>query len=298
MVASVALVAVGCVAIGWMVGATSIGGFLIVPLLILVLDMPVGEAVATSLITYVPAGAMAVYLYYRSRRIDVWLGIALGIVGLPGVWMGILLSRWMSDRGAEVALSGLLVGLSAYLGRQVWVARRTRAAEIGGGAPAAGSATPGRAAVDPAAALEAPAGERAAGGAGNERERDGSIPGPVWRAPVAAALLGAGAIVSGAAASLAGVGGALIQVPLMVALNVTPGVAIGTGLLSSWLTAVVASLGKSLDVSPDLGIVPLVTVTYMVGLWTGERSARRIRVEAMRAVIAVVCFFAAVAVLM
>lgn len=55
--------------IGISVGATGIGGILLVPFLRLALGIPVKQAIAVALISYLPAGGVAVFLYARRGSI-------------------------------------------------------------------------------------------------------------------------------------------------------------------------------------------------------------------------------------
>lgn len=267
MIGAYIVAGLGCFAVGGLVGATSIGGFLLVPILMVSLDLPISQAVANTLVSYIPTGLIAINLYYRDRRIHVPMGLGLGLTTLPGIWTGLWLSRWMSERAAEVTLSCLLVVLSVYVGRQAWMAYQQR--------------------------KHGPAGETTA--ATSETEQTDH---PAWQTRRGWLILIAASLVAGMAASLAGVGGALILVPLMVSLGVVPGVAVGTGILFSTVSAVIASIGKMADTPIDVGILTLVVVTSTAGILIGESTARRLDARALRGAIAALCFFSAIAVLL
>ncbi len=252
-----------------MVGATSIGGFLLVPILMVSLDFSLSQAVATTLVSYIPTGVIAIYLYHRKRRVHFLLGVGLGLVTLPGIWAGLWLSRWMSERMAEMVLSGLLIVLSVYVGRQAWRAYRDRAGEV---------------ARDTTAAT-------------TEHDRMAASQ-PAWRTRRGRLVLVGASLVAGMAASLAGVGGALILAPVMVSLGVAPGIAVGTAILFSTVSAVIASIGKMTETAVHAGILTLVVVTNTAGIFVGEGIARRLDPRVMRGVIAVLCLLSAVAVLL
>jgi uncharacterized protein len=88
------------VAIGISIGATGIGGVLLVPILTLVLGLDVRQVIAATLLSYLPGCAVAVALYARRGSVpwrEAWL---LCLAALPCAWLG--------ARAAHVAPASLL----------------------------------------------------------------------------------------------------------------------------------------------------------------------------------------------
>jgi uncharacterized membrane protein YfcA len=110
-----AFVAFGlCVgAYGTLIGAG--GGFIIVPVLLLVLKWPHEEAVATSLCVVTANAASGTISYWRQGRVDFRTGIPFALATLPGAVLGPIILRWLSGRAFDLIFGVLLVSLSIYL---------------------------------------------------------------------------------------------------------------------------------------------------------------------------------------
>jgi hypothetical protein len=90
------------VALGIAIGATGIGGVLLVPVLTLALGIDVKRAIAAALLSYLPGCAVAVTMYGRRGSIpwrEAWL---LCLAALPASWLG--------ARAAGIAPASLLEG--------------------------------------------------------------------------------------------------------------------------------------------------------------------------------------------
>ena len=317
--------AIGSVGIGVMVGATSIGGFLLVPLLMIALDLPIAEAVTTALLVFVLSGVVGVYLY--RRRMDARLAVGLALAALPGIWAGLRLSRWMSEQAAEVSLSCLLIALAAYVGRSSVGKRSEGRRSVGG--RSVGSRFEGEtpAVAHGSAPATAPAPVQAGVPPDQRPDRlpsrlpdrvpdqhpDQSLPRATaqaaasaapgggepaaWRTPRGRAALVVASVAAGAATNLAGVGGALVLVPVMVSLGMVPAVAVGTGMLYSWVMSFLASAGRLADSPVSPALVALILVSYAAGLFLGEAVVRRQSGPGMRRLIVVLCLVSSVAVL-
>ncbi|HST03362.1 MAG TPA: sulfite exporter TauE/SafE family protein, partial [Chloroflexia bacterium] len=110
-----AFVAFGlCVgAYGTLIGAG--GGFIIVPVLLLVLKWPHEEAVATSLCVVTANAASGTISYWRQGRVDFRTGIQFAVATLPGAVIGSLAVSLLSGRVFDLIFGLLLVLLSTYL---------------------------------------------------------------------------------------------------------------------------------------------------------------------------------------
>ena len=100
MTAGITIIFVTGVALGIAIGATGIGGVLLVPILTLALGIEVKRAIAAALFSYLPSTAVAVVLYARRGSVpwrQVW---PLCAAAIPAAWLG--------ARLAHVAPGGLL----------------------------------------------------------------------------------------------------------------------------------------------------------------------------------------------
>jgi hypothetical protein len=102
------------VALGVAIGATGIGGVLLVPILTLALGIDVKQAIAAALLSYLPGCAVAVTMYGRRGSIpwrEAWL---LCLAAMPAAWLG---ARAAVDAPAsllEAAIGALLLAGGIY----------------------------------------------------------------------------------------------------------------------------------------------------------------------------------------
>src|SRR5436309_793892 len=92
---------------GTIIGAG--GGFIIVPVLLLVLGWPHQEAVATSLLVVTANATSGSIAYARQKRIDFQTGIRFALATLPGAIIGSLVVEALSGRVFNVIFGVLLV---------------------------------------------------------------------------------------------------------------------------------------------------------------------------------------------
>ena len=98
---------------GTLIGAG--GGFIIVPVLLLVLGWPHQEAVATSLLVVTANATSGSIAYARQKRIDFRTGIRFALATLPGAILGSLVVTALSGRVFNLIFGVLLVAISIYL---------------------------------------------------------------------------------------------------------------------------------------------------------------------------------------
>jgi uncharacterized protein len=91
------------------------GGIIFVPALTIFLDESQLEAESTSLLAIVPvaiAGAIRQYRYGNVRLRD---GIAVGLLAIPGVFIGVTVANAVSQRTLELGFAGLVLVIAAQL---------------------------------------------------------------------------------------------------------------------------------------------------------------------------------------
>jgi len=103
---------VGCY--GSLVGAG--GGFLMVPVFLLVFRFPPTLAAGTSLTVVFANAAAGSYSYFRQRRIDIRSGLQFAAATVPGSIAGVYLLRFLSARTFEIIFGVLLCALGLFMG--------------------------------------------------------------------------------------------------------------------------------------------------------------------------------------
>jgi uncharacterized membrane protein YfcA len=98
---------------GTMVGAG--GGFLIVPVLLLVVHLPPALAAGTSLSVVFLNASAGSWSYAKQGRIDYKSGILLALPTLPGSVFGAFIAKQISGRAFNVMFAVLLLSVAALL---------------------------------------------------------------------------------------------------------------------------------------------------------------------------------------
>ena len=126
LVASLGLVAFGVLVgtYGTLIGAG--GGFLIVPMLLLVWKLPPAQAAGTSLAVVFLNAVAGSISYARLKRIDYRAGLWFAAATLPGAVAGAFLSRFFSGRAFNVTFASVLLLVAAFL---IW--KPVRASDTG-----------------------------------------------------------------------------------------------------------------------------------------------------------------------
>jgi len=102
------------VVLGVAIGATGIGGVLLVPILTLALGIEVKRAIAAALFSYLPSTAVAVVLYARRGSMpwrQVW---PLCAAAVPAAWLGARLAHDAPGELLEAAVGVLLAAGGVY----------------------------------------------------------------------------------------------------------------------------------------------------------------------------------------
>ena len=103
--------AVGCVAA--MVGVG--GGFLVVPMLVLVWGISAQEAAGTSLLMIVFTSLSSTFAYSRQGRIDYSLGMVLAAGTVPGALLGAYVTSYVESEVLSGLLGLFLLGVSVWM---------------------------------------------------------------------------------------------------------------------------------------------------------------------------------------
>ena len=106
----VAGVAAGLLGIG--------GGALFVPALVLLLDLPLVDAEATSLLAIIPVALVGAARQHRYGNVRVRDGLLVGALAIPSAALGVVLVNTLPERATEVAFAGLLVWVAVQLVRR------------------------------------------------------------------------------------------------------------------------------------------------------------------------------------
>jgi uncharacterized membrane protein YfcA len=244
------------------------GGLLIVPLLTLVFDLPLREAVAVSLVCVIVTSSASAGVYLQRRQANLRLGMVLELFTAAGAIVGGAIAFLIDER----LLAGLFAALLIYV-----------AATMLGGLR-------GRSPAEPATDDETPP-HRHADAAETERaERDdrGNV---VGRLPLAAL----GSVGAGVASALLGIGGGLIKVPVMhLVLGVPLRIATATSNLMIGITASASAIVYLVRGGIDAYVAGPTAIGVFVGATLGSRLGHRIGQRALRVLFVLVLVYTAV----
>src|SRR5439155_23804189 len=112
-------------AYGTLIGAG--GGFIIVPVLLLLLHWPHQQAVGTSLLVVTANAASGSWVYWRQRRIDLRTGWQFALATLPGAVLGSFVVDLLTSRIFYLVFGVWLVAVSLYL---MWRPEKSKSAHI------------------------------------------------------------------------------------------------------------------------------------------------------------------------
>lgn len=242
------LVGLGVVigAFGTFIGAG--GGFLLVPLLLLVYRLPHPVAVGTSLALVFLNAASGTAAYLRQRRVDLSLGWKFAAATVPGAVAGAFVSRSLTTALFSAAFGVILLALAAVL--------------------ASGLTMPPSATADPRSVVDA-------GGQTHAYAVD------VWKGVVVS-------LVVGLLSSLLGIGGGIVHVPfLIVVLSLPVHVATATSHFVLSISAFVGAATFYTLGDVDVRTTLLMGVGILAGAQIGARLSRRAHPNTIRWTLAV-----------
>src|SRR5271163_3109516 len=94
------------------------GGFIVAPLLRLIFHLSPAQSAATSLVLVLANVASASAAFYRQGRIDIRLGVTMGLLAIPGSFLGAYLVRFAPGTLFDLLYSTLLALLAIDLLRR------------------------------------------------------------------------------------------------------------------------------------------------------------------------------------
>ncbi|HEX3403490.1 MAG TPA: sulfite exporter TauE/SafE family protein [Acetobacteraceae bacterium] len=121
-------IALAGVVLGIAIGATGIGGVLLVPILTLALGIDVKRAIAATLLSYVPSCLVAVVLYARRGSIPWREASLLCLASVPAAWLGARAAAHAPATLLEAAIGALLLAGGLYALRTPRIAPAQRIA--------------------------------------------------------------------------------------------------------------------------------------------------------------------------
>lgn len=237
------LLGVAVASYGTLVGAG--GGFLLVPIFLLLHKLPHAEAVGTSLFIVVANALSGTLGYLRERKIDFRAGAGFALATLPGAVLGALSTSLVSGPTFQKVF-GIVMSLAA-----IYLLLRKGRAPVPGASPREGPGWVQR----------------------TLHSENGTIRYSYWELPG----LGISVIV-GAISSWSGIGGGIIHVPLMVEfLGFPVAVAVATSQFILSFTAVIGAVAHFMQGHLNLGIAVPAALGALVGAQLGVRIARRVQ---------------------
>lgn len=111
---TVGVIAAVALLLGIAIGATGIGGVLLVPFLTLTLGIDVKHAIAAALLSYLPSCAVAVTLYGRRGSIPWREAVLLCCAALPTAWLGAHAAQHAPGLLLHAAIGFLLLAGGSY----------------------------------------------------------------------------------------------------------------------------------------------------------------------------------------
>jgi uncharacterized membrane protein YfcA len=236
-------VAVG--AFGTLIGAG--GGFLLVPLLLLLFHLPHPTAVGTSLALVFLNAASGTVAYLRQRRVDLSLGWKFAVATIPGAILGAFASRALSTSAFSLVFGIVLLVIAAVLasGRTMEPSRRAGLRQL----------------VDLDGKTHAYAVD-------------------VWKGVAVS-------FVVGLMSSLLGIGGGIVHVPfLIVVLSLPVHVATATSHFILSISSFVGATTFYALGDVDVRITMLIGIGVLVGAQVGARASLRAGATTIRIVLA------------
>jgi len=244
------------------------GGFLMVPALIVLFQLPAQNAVAISLVAMCGTAFSATFVYVKQRRVDFLLGLLYDLLDLPGVVLGAYLTTLVSSN-ILAATAGLFI---LFISTLLFVR--------GGGVSVFAERT---------------ARPRGVGWKRRRVDSSGRLFEYEVRSPSLALLSSfAGGLVTG----LCGLGGGITDASTMILLGVPPHIAAASSEFAMALTngagAVMHGLLNNILIEYALPIL----VGTVVGAQVGSSLARHINEKIIRRLLSAVAFIAGFRVLL
>lgn len=237
------------------------GGFLIVPILILIFQLPAQNAIAISLVAICGTTVSATIAYVRQKRVDYLLGLLYDVFDIPGVAIGAYLTTLFP--------SNLLAGIVGVFIMFMSVIFTMRNGELPGekhGASKGGDRTWRRRRVDSWG-----------------RIFEYSVDKPY--------LTFVSSFAGGLVTGLCGLGGGITDTMTMIILGVSPHIAVASSEFAMALTNGTGVVAHGLLNNILIGYAFPITVGTIVGAQVGSFFAKRVREKTLRKILALIAFF-------
>ena len=107
------LIGIGIGTYGSMIGVG--GGFILVPILLLIYHLTPQQAIGTSLTVLFLNSVSGTISYARQKRIDYVTGVNFAIGTIPGSIIGAYLTKYFSSKSFDIVFGFFLVGLAIFM---------------------------------------------------------------------------------------------------------------------------------------------------------------------------------------
>jgi len=231
------------------------GGILIVPILVLLLDVPMHTAVATSLFCVIATSSAAASKNLIRGVANARLGITLELATVVGAIAGGTLAGQLPERALTIVFGVVILLMTLSLLRGTPASEESEALAEGEDIETAGESFVSR--MD---------------GAYFDQAENADVRYRVRRLPVALSVSGAAGVISG----LLGVGGGIVKVPVLTTFCDVPMKAAAA--TSNFMIGVTAAASAVLYYGRG-DVSPLITAGTVVGVFAGSRTGSRIAAQ-------------------
>lgn len=237
------------------------GGYLIVPILILIFQLPAQNAVAISLVAICGTTVSATIAYVRQKRVDYLLGLLYDVFDIPGVTIGAYLTTLFPSN----LLAGIVGGFIMFMS-VIFIMRNEKSPAEKHGASEVGDRSWKRMKVD----------------------SSGRIFKYGIRSPY---LTFVSSFAGGLATGLCGLGGGITDTITMVLLGVPPHIAVASSEFAMALTNGTGVIAHGLLNNILIDYAFLITTGTIVGAQVGSYFAKRVKEKTLRKILALIAFF-------
>jgi len=236
------------------------GGFLIVPILILV-GVPAHLAIGVSAFSTIFTGISSFTGYLRLGRVDWKIGGTLECATVPGAVLGAYITQFFSSESLELIFSSFLM-LVAYL---VWRKVQIEVCDRG----------------DNSAKVRV------------LRDKCGEV----FKYKVNLPFLISVSFLAGMASGFFGISGGILKVPALILGGLPTYIAIGTSSLMITITSVASATSHGFLGNIDVGLILLIAPSLFVGAQVGPRLSYKLPEKLLRRIFAVVMVMMSVAII-
>jgi len=236
------------------------GGFIIVPVLILVFQLPVNNAVAVSLVAILGTTVSSTIGYVRQKRVDFKLGLLYDILDVPGIVLGAYLTTILAPNVLVVLCGVFIVFISILVIRQ----RRKHCSDEGPGSD-----------------------EADAKWKTSKIDSEGRAFRYALRGPH---LVLASSFLGGLVTGLSGLGGGITDVSTMMLLGIPPHIAVASSEFAMAITNGVGVLSHGLLNNILVEYALPLTLGTFIGAQVGCLLAKRVEGKTIRVILSIIAF--------